>query len=242
MSPANDEACPSGPKHDKLPLSRLLKHKKILIADDMVFNRYINKEIVRQLGGTSTEVNNGKDALKHLVEEDYDIAMLDINMPHMDGTTVVTNFLATNPTHCPLFIALSVSKSTETEAICLQHGFKHFIEKPLELCKLTKILAPERTLNTLSLLQYLEQSAPNSGSATRERYRNTFLEELEKLRQAYRQRSLNDIQTSLHKLIGLAQISRNDVVIQALKTLSALKEATNTTESLKLCDQIEAAL
>ncbi|MGJ8650446.1 MAG: response regulator [Opitutaceae bacterium] len=242
MSPSNDEARTAPQKNDKQPLSRLLKHKEILIADDMVFNRYINKEIVRQLGGTSTEVNNGKDALKCLLKRDYDIAMFDINMPHMDGTAVVANFLSTNPIHCPLFIALSASHSTETEATCLQYGFKYFIEKPLELSKLTKILAPERAQNTQDLLQYLEQSAPNSGITARERYRSAFLEELKQLRNAYQQKSLSSIQTSLHKLIGLAQISRNDTVIQALAALSEQKKTPHTTESLQLCDQIEAEL
>lgn len=242
MSPSNDEARPAPKKDDKQPLSRLLKHKKILIADDMAFNRYINKEIVRQLGGTSTEVSNGADALQCLLAGDYDIAMIDINMPHMDGTAVITNFLSTTPKHCPLFIALSASNPTKTEAICLQNGFKHFIEKPLELSKLTKILAPERAQNTQNLLQYLEQSAPNSGTTARERYQSAFLGELKQLRNAYQQNSLHNIHASLHKLIGLAQISRNDIVIQALAALTAQKEAPNTSESLKLCDQITAEL
>jgi CheY-like chemotaxis protein len=57
----------------------------ILIVDDIVFNRYILREIIRTLGYEYKEADNGKKALEYFTEFNFDIVFLDIEMPVMNG-------------------------------------------------------------------------------------------------------------------------------------------------------------
>lgn len=221
----------------------MLKGKRILIADDIYFNRYINKDLLTKLGASVEEAEDGNKAIEHLEIEAFDIAILDINMPNKSGLEVIAEFLENEPKQCPILIALSADATPEIETKCLALGFHHFIEKPLDTAKLAKILQPkgsDRAIPTPShkgsLLSYLAESKPEAADTLAKRYREFLLKELKKLRVAIDEQSILEIQASLHKLIGLTNLNRTPKISEALEHLS--KPKLTMEEQLSLCDTL----
>jgi CheY-like chemotaxis protein len=58
---------------------------KILVVDDIVVNRYIIKELLKGLGHTVIEAENGKIAIEKLNEDNIEMVFMDIEMPVMNG-------------------------------------------------------------------------------------------------------------------------------------------------------------
>lgn len=71
---------------------------RILIVDDIFTNRYLLAELVRILGHDYTQVENGKEALEILEKEDFDIVLMDIEMPVMNGIETVLHIRNNFPT------------------------------------------------------------------------------------------------------------------------------------------------
>ncbi len=226
----------------------LLKGKKVLVADDMDFNRYICKELLDSLGASVEMAVDGRQALKLLNQTHFDLAILDINMPELSGIEVVTNYLTDNPIQPPLLVALSAHVTSDMEARCMENGFNHFIEKPLDPEKLRHILhvqslsseAPKQGME--SLLDYLAQNDPKAKEALQTRYRESFLKELGQLRNAIRNESTENIRASIHKLKGLSNIQRDATVIELLDRLSEVAHSGSIAQLQPLCERIEARI
>jgi CheY-like chemotaxis protein len=58
---------------------------KVLIVDDIVINRYILKEYIKKLGHQCFEAENGKVAIEALQNDNFDLVLLDLEMPVMNG-------------------------------------------------------------------------------------------------------------------------------------------------------------
>ena len=58
---------------------------RILVVDDLELNRDLLARRVQRLGHEAGTAVNGRDALAKLAEQDWDLVLLDINMPEMDG-------------------------------------------------------------------------------------------------------------------------------------------------------------
>lgn len=57
----------------------------ILLAEDNTFNRFFAKTILEKQGHTIVEVENGREVLEKLTEESFDVILMDIQMPELDG-------------------------------------------------------------------------------------------------------------------------------------------------------------
>ncbi|MGJ8652335.1 MAG: response regulator [Opitutaceae bacterium] len=221
----------------------MLTGKRILIADDIYFNRYVNKDLLTKLGACIVEAEDGNKAIERLESETFDIVILDINMPNKSGFEVITEYLRNKPKRGPTFIALSADTTPEIKTKCLLLGFHHFVEKPLDTAKLSKIIRPKENnklpsvpSHTGSLLSYLADSKPEAADALATRYREFLLKELKKLHAAINEQSLLKIQASLHKLIGLTNLNRSPKISELLERLS--EPSLTTEKQLKLCDTL----
>jgi signal transduction histidine kinase/CheY-like chemotaxis protein len=238
-------------KHEAAPKNRCdlpLKNKKVLLADDMDFNRFSSKELLERFGAKVELAVNGLEALEQLQQTDFDLAILDIHMPKLSGNEVVKDYLSKNPKQPPLLIALSAYVSSEMSANCLENGFDNFIEKPLEPNKLKTVLI-ERNFNTASqstdstsLLDYLANNDPKAAQALQQRYQKSILDELGQLRYAIQSHSKVTIKNSIHKLKGLSSMQRDERINELLDQLSEIQANHSMTELIELCDQIEAQL
>ncbi|MBN1118927.1 MAG: response regulator [Bacteroidales bacterium] len=100
-----------------------------LIADDDVYSHLLLERAFLRTGVKIHHAYNGIEALKILLEQDIDVAIVDIIMPGYDGMEVVEK----SRQHCQntLFLAYTADILRVNKAVCLQKGFDACYTKPM---------------------------------------------------------------------------------------------------------------
>ena len=106
---------------------------RILVADDNRMNQLVMTKILQKAGHDVKVVGDGGAALDALTDEDFDVAIMDVNMPVMDGIDVVKNyrFGAISDQRLPI-LGLTADASPGTRERCLAGGMDASITKPIE--------------------------------------------------------------------------------------------------------------
>jgi DNA-binding NtrC family response regulator len=103
--------------------------KKILIIDDEPIIRTVVKRILHnELGYTVTLAQSGQEGIEKFRKTDFDLILLDIRMPDIDGLDVLTDILESKPEQRVIIITGYYTKETKEKAE--QRGVCAFIEKP----------------------------------------------------------------------------------------------------------------
>ena len=129
--------------------------KKILIVDDDGINCLLAKHALADNYNVET-VNSGAAALSFLEKEIPDLILMDIEMPEMDGKTVVKKIKACDAWNKIPVVFLTADTSPITEADCLQCGADDFITKPFVVDVMRSRVA--RVLEANSVRKDLEQA------------------------------------------------------------------------------------
>lgn len=112
---------------EPLPDSALLKPCFALIVDDNATNRYILKTQLEAWGMTSESVSSGAEALQRISEQKFDVALLDFQMPEMDGVSLAREI--SKRTTLPLMLLSSSGEILTGETALL---FKCQVPKPIK--------------------------------------------------------------------------------------------------------------
>lgn len=131
----------SSPQPDLTPSSNG-KPVNILIAEDADINQLVIKKHMQKFGFNADFADNGKIALEKLKTNDYDIVLMDMQMPVMDGydtiRTIRNDF--TEPLKNIPIISITASVLSEASRKCLEAGADDYIPKPYDVAELkTKI-------------------------------------------------------------------------------------------------------
>jgi signal transduction histidine kinase/ActR/RegA family two-component response regulator len=115
------------------PLSEADRPLRVLIADDHEFNRRAFTLMLEAAAADITAVEDGLKALDALSSAAFDVVLMDVNMPGMNGLDVVRHLrsLAGPNTRVPV-IALTAGGAPEDIAACLAAGMDAFVTKPVE--------------------------------------------------------------------------------------------------------------
>lgn len=106
--------------------------KRILVADDDPFNREIALEMFDGLGLNIDAVSNGKEAVAAVQNQRYDLVLMDVQMPVMDGLAA-TRVLRTLPDHAHMpVLAMTANVFAEDRRACLEAGMNDVVPKPIE--------------------------------------------------------------------------------------------------------------
>ena len=103
----------------------------ILVADDEAGIRWILRDILENEHYTVEEAEDGEDALAKIRRQHYDLVLLDIKMPKLDGMEVLEIVALEMPKLVVVMISAHSMAETAIEAI--RHGAFAFIEKPPDL-------------------------------------------------------------------------------------------------------------
>ena len=101
----------------------------ILIADDNAQNLYLTRFLLEKEGCEVHEAHNGAEAVAAVSERDYDLVLMDIQMPVMDGLEATRIIKSRN--NPPLVIALTARAMSGDRDSILSDGCDGYIEKPL---------------------------------------------------------------------------------------------------------------
>ncbi len=104
----------------------------ILVAEDNEFNQDVIKEVLEQYGVVVTLCNNGSDALQRLATEPYDIVLMDIQMPIMDGYEATRQIRATPSLTEQCIIAMTANVMAMDKQRCFEAGMNDFVPKPID--------------------------------------------------------------------------------------------------------------
>ncbi len=105
---------------------------RILVVDDEPENRDVLVKYLERKGHHTFEAENGRRAIEMLGKEAFDLVLLDVDMPEMDGYTVLGRMKA-DPTlrHLPV-IMISALDEIETVVHCIEAGAEDFLPKPFK--------------------------------------------------------------------------------------------------------------
>ena len=114
---------------------------RILLVEDNVVNQKVASKLLERLGYQADIVSNGIEALQALRQNPYDVVLMDMYMPEMDGiTTAQRIYEEWHPVIRPRIIAITASTEDEDRAACMAAGMDDYISKPLRLEELKRVL------------------------------------------------------------------------------------------------------
>ncbi|MFM7405708.1 MAG: response regulator [Cuspidothrix sp.] len=112
---------------------------KILLAEDNKVNQKVAVMTLKKLGYTADIANNGLEVLAMIENKFYDVILMDMQMPEMDGITATKRIRQAN-IYQPWIIALTANALVQDRQICLDAGMNDFVAKPLVITELTEAL------------------------------------------------------------------------------------------------------
>lgn len=116
----------------KYPLS-------ILLAEDNLINQKLAVKILTKLGYEPEIAINGKEAVDMLAIKAYDVILMDVLMPEMDGLEA-TRYIRKNSKVQPVIVAMTANAMVEDKDECIKAGMDDYISKPVDLAILKHIL------------------------------------------------------------------------------------------------------
>ena len=136
----------------------------ILVAEDKRTNQIVIAKILDRAGHRVTLVDNGEAALDMLEMQEFDLVLMDVNMPVMNGieATKLYRFAALGRPHVPV-VALTADATEEVARRCEEAGMDACITKPIEPNRLLEVIAtlvpdegmpPQETPSSATITSY----------------------------------------------------------------------------------------
>jgi len=117
---------------------------RVLVVDDMAMNQNLLKAMLQKLGVGADGVANGQEALQALENHHYDLVLMDVQMPVMDGlaaTRAIRDPRSAVLNHDVVVVATTAHAYKSHRDQCLQAGMDDYIAKPIRARALSEMLA-----------------------------------------------------------------------------------------------------
>lgn len=227
---------------ERLPL-------RILLAEDNVVNQKVAIHLLRRLGYRADVAGNGLEVLEALRRQPYDVVLMDVQMPEMDGLTATRRICEEWPyAERPWILAMTANAMKGDRDECLNAGMDDYISKPIHLEAMSEALGkceplPRKT-PSLSCSEAAERGVQPAEPAVDRR-----------ALQAICDMAGDDVSSFLVEVID-SYLQDAPMLLQAIQTTGAngdvagLKQAAHTLKSTsatlgaktlsELCKQLEA--
>jgi signal transduction histidine kinase len=114
---------------------------RILLAEDTPINQMVALKLLKHLGLQADIVNNGAEAVAAVRQNVYDVILMDVQMPELDGISASRQIRQLPPSHRqPRIIALTANATADDRQACLDAGMNDFATKPIRMEKLVELL------------------------------------------------------------------------------------------------------
>ena len=122
---------------------RALSSLAVLVAEDNAVNQAVVAAMLKSLGHRATLVANGREALEALARDDFDLVLMDCNMPEIDGLEATRRLRAgssaARDARIPV-IALTANAMDGDRETCLAAGMDDFVAKPVTISTLRQVI------------------------------------------------------------------------------------------------------
>jgi CheY-like chemotaxis protein len=114
---------------------------RILLAEDNVVNQKLALRLLQQMGYRADLASNGVEAVESVGRQAYDVVLMDVQMPEMDGLEATRRITATWPTgERPRIVAMTANAMQGDREACLAAGMDDYLNKPIRVERLVEAL------------------------------------------------------------------------------------------------------
>ncbi len=198
----------------------ILKGKKILLVEDNEMNRLVAITVLKNYGAIINEVVNGEEAINELKNSRYDLVLMDVQMPVMNGLEATETIRKEVNKDIPV-IALTANAIKGESERCIQAGMNDFVSKPFEEddlvyviakwlgktgeMKKTKVITPingssEQPLYDLSKLVKLSNGDKKFVSKMVALFTNQVPTAVQDIRVAYKEKRFDSVKSIAHRI------------------------------------------
>ena len=231
------------PKNTNLAIEQSLKDRRILIVDDQEFNRKLLSVMFRNWDLKYTELDDGIQVIDELEHKSYDLILMDIRMPVMDGieaTKLLRSHSDDKVSKIPV-IGVTAAVTPDDKEAGLQAGMNDFLTKPFTEEKLMDImekylpLSPRKhrinvSPKKLDLSGLIDISAGDDYFIINllEVYLETSQDGIIKIKNAIQEKDKKEIREQAHKISSPNKFIGAEYLYELLKNLEseALNDAT----------------
>jgi signal transduction histidine kinase/CheY-like chemotaxis protein len=223
---------------------------RILLAEDNPTNRLVALRMLQRLGHQVHPVGNGAEAIAALALGRYDLILMDVMMPEMDGLTAARQIRAMEQPDVRITIVGLTAGSSETSlAACLEAGMDAVTTKPVTLPRLRTAIAEGRTASgrhcqaegqqgtTPRLRQLAEMLGEDAVAEIVQTFSEDARAHLAAMRAAAAQDDSNTIYRYAHSVAGAARNVGADALAERA---SALEETVGSLSSARIAAELAA--
>jgi CheY-like chemotaxis protein/HPt (histidine-containing phosphotransfer) domain-containing protein len=138
------ERAPEGPGEPEPPPGRAMAEQlplRILLAEDNTVNQKVMLRLLAQMGYRADIAANGSEALQAVERQEYDLILMDVQMPEMDGLEASRRLCARwRRDERPRIIAMTANAMQGDREICLNAGMDDYVSKPIRMEELAAAL------------------------------------------------------------------------------------------------------
>ncbi len=228
--------------------------RAILLAEDNVVNQKVALRMLEKLGYQADVVSNGREVLEALQHKHYDVILMDVQMPEMDGIEATRHIVAEwNEEQRPRVIAMTAHAMQGYREWLLQSGMDDYVRKPVQLEELAMALErkketpveqqqwaePHHAVDIATLQDLLEIMGEDTPEGVQEfisLYIEDSQEQLASIRQAFEQHDTIVLTRSAHSLksssaqLGANTLSTHCLELEKLGKEQSLQEAGDVVE------------
>ena len=115
---------------------------RVLVAEDNPVNQRVVLKLLEKFGVNADLAADGSQAIAAALEHPYDLVLMDVQMPEVDGPSATREIRSRLPLdHQPVIFGLTAHAKTEYRDVCLTAGMNGYLTKPLEREKLRALIA-----------------------------------------------------------------------------------------------------
>ncbi len=137
-SVARPAAGPTAPQFDPAMAAR--HPLRILLAEDNVVNQKLAMRLLQQMGYRADLAANGIEAVESVERQAYDVVLMDVQMPELDGLDATRQICARHPADRPRIVAMTANAMQGDREMCLEAGMDDYLTKPIRVDQLVKAL------------------------------------------------------------------------------------------------------
>lgn len=214
---------------------------RILLAEDNTVNQKLALMILERLGYRADVAGNGMEAIAALCRQSYDVILMDVQMPEMDGITATRQIRELSICRTPpRIIAMTANAMQGDREQCLAAGMDDYISKPIRPEELVKALSQCCSSATIPEPSPANRPAPidqNTLQSLREMMGRDEIEGMKELLDCY----LTDAPTLLQEMRSALASENLTLLNRAAHTLKASSASLGALTLATLCHDVEIA-
>ena len=121
------------------PAIESIRPRLILVAEDNVVNQRVALRTLQKMGHEVVVASNGRDAVDAARQRSFDLILMDVQMPVMDGFEATAALRDEERLHVPI-VAMTAHAMAGDRELCLSAGMDDYLSKPIDADALTAII------------------------------------------------------------------------------------------------------